>query len=52
MRPAKIDLLIDALIRLTNELKYSGDHVKDKARVGMPTDLRKAWARKTPHPED
>ena len=27
-------------------------HGKDKARVGMTTDLRNAWAMKTAHPED
>ena len=52
MQPGKIALFLDELIRLANELKYGGDYVKDKARVGMTTDLRNAWAMKTPHPED
>jgi len=52
MQPGKSDLFIDELIRLANELKYGGDYVKDKARVGMTTDLRNAWAMKTPHTED
>jgi len=52
MQPGKIDLFVDDLILLANELKYGGDYVKDKARVGMTTDLRNAWAMKTPHPED
>jgi len=51
MQPGKIDF-VDELIWLANELKYGGDYVKDKARVGMTTDLRNAWAMKTPHPED
>jgi len=51
MQPGKIDLLVDEQIRLANELKYGGDYVKDKARVGMTTDLRNAWAMKTPHPK-
>jgi len=52
MQPGKIDLFVDELIRLANELTYGGDYVKDKARVGMRTDIRNAWAMKTPHPED
>ena len=52
MQPGKIDLFVDELIRLANELKYGWDNVKDKARVGMTTDLRNAWAMKTLHPED
>jgi len=42
MQPGKIDLFVDELIRLANELKYGGDYVKDKARMGMTTDLRNA----------
>jgi len=52
MQPGKIDLFVDELIRLANELKYGGDYVKDKAHVGMTTDLRNAWGLKTPHLED
>jgi len=52
MQPEKIDLFVDELIWLANELKYGGDYVKNKARVGMTTDLRNPWAMKTPHPED
>jgi len=52
MQPGKIDLFVDKLIRMANELKYGGDDVKDKARMGMTTDLRNVWAMKTPHPEE
>ena len=52
MQPGKMDLFVDDLIRLANELKYGGDYVKDKARVGMMMDLRIMWAMKTPHSED
>jgi len=52
MQPGKIDLFVDELIRLANELKYDGDYVKDKARVGMTTDLHNAWAMKALQPED
>jgi len=52
MQPGKIYLFVDERIRLANELKYGGDYVKDKARVGMTTNLRNTWAMKTPHPED
>jgi len=47
-----MDLFVDELIGLGNELKYCGDYVKNKAHVRMTTDLRNAWAMKTPHPED
>ena len=52
MQPGRIDLFVDELIRMANKLKYGRDYVKNKARVGMTTDLRNAWAMKTPHPED
>jgi len=52
MQAGKIDLFIDELIRLANELKYGGDYVKNKDRVGMTTDLHNTGAVKTPHPED
>jgi len=38
-------------MRLALELGYSGNFVKDKARVGISTDLRNAWALKTPLPD-
>ena len=44
MQPGKVDHFIDELIRLANVLGYSGDFVKDKARIGMTTNLRNAWA--------
>ena len=52
MKPGKIDHYCDELMRLALELKYSGDFVKDKARVGITLDLRNAWAMKTPHPNE
>jgi hypothetical protein len=52
MQPGKVDQFIDELVRLANELNYSGDYVKDKARVGMTANLRNAWAMKTPLPDD
>jgi len=52
MQSGKIHLFVDDLIRLANELKYGGDYVKDKARIGMMMDLRNAWAMKTQHSED
>jgi len=52
MQPGKIDLFVDELIPLANPLKYGEDYVKDKARVGMRTDLCNAWAMRTPHSED
>jgi len=39
-------------MRLALELGYSGNFVKDKARVGITTDLRNAWALKTPLPDE
>ena len=47
-----MDLFVDELIWLGKELKYGGDYVKDRAGVGMTTDLRNALAMKTTHPED
>jgi len=52
MLPGKIDLFVDELISLANAGKYGYDYVKDKARIGMTTDFRNAWAMKTPPPED
>jgi len=51
MKSAKIDHFCDELMRLALELEYSGNFVKDKARVGITTDLRNAWALKTPLPD-
>jgi len=48
MKSGKIDHICDELMRLALELGYSGNFVKDKARVGITTDLRNAWALKTP----
>ena len=52
MQAGNFDVSVDELILLGNELKYGGDYVKDKARVGMTSDLCNARAMKTPHPED
>ena len=48
MKSGKIDHFCDKLIRLALELGYSGNFVKDKARVGITTDLHNAWPLKTP----
>jgi len=52
IRSGRIDLLLDEPIRLANELKYGGEYVKDKARMGMTTDLCNEWPMKMPHPEE
>jgi len=52
MKSGKIDHFCDELIRLALELGYSGNFVKDKARIGITTDFRNAWALKTPLPDD
>ena len=41
----------DELIRLASVLNYDGVHVKDKARISITAELRRAWALKTPHPK-
>jgi len=51
MKSSKIDHFCDELIRLALELGYSGNFVKDKARLGITTDLRNAWALKAPLPD-
>ena len=51
MKSGKIDHFCDELMRLALELGYRGNFVKDKARVGITTDLRNAWALKTPLPD-
>jgi len=52
MKSGKIDHFCDELMRLALELGYSGNFVKDKARVDITTDLRNAWALKTPLPDE
>jgi len=52
MKSGKIDDFYDELIRLALELGYSRNIVKDKARVGITTDLRNAWALKTLLPDE
>jgi len=52
MKSGKIDHFADALMSLALELAYRGNFVKDKARVCIPTDLRNAWALKTPLPDE
>ena len=47
-----IDHYCDELMRLALELSYSSNFVKDKARVGITTDRRNAWALKTTLPND
>jgi len=42
MQPGKINLFVDELIQLENKLKYGGNYVKDKARIGRTTDLHNA----------
>jgi len=39
-------------MRLALELGYSGNFLKDNARVGIATDPRNAWALKTPLPNE
>jgi len=48
MKSGTIDHFCDELMRLACKLGYSGNFVKDKSRVGITTDLRNAWALKTP----
>jgi len=52
MKSGKMDHFCDELMRVALELGYSGNFVKDKARVGITTDLRNAWALKTPLPDE
>ena len=52
MKSGKIDHFCDEMMRLALELAYSGNFVKDIARVGITTDLRNAWALKTPLPDE
>jgi len=48
MQSGKSDHFCDALMRLALEFGYSGNFVKDKASVGITTDLRNAGPLKTP----
>jgi len=52
MKSGKIDHFSDELMRLALEWGYRGNFVKDKARVGISTDLRNAWALKTLLPDE
>jgi len=52
MKSCKIDHFCDKLMRLALELGYSGNLVKDKARIGIPTELHNSWALKTPLPDE
>ena len=51
MRPGRIDHFIDEMVRLANVLGYSGEFVKDKARIGMTANLRHGWAHVDPPQE-
>ena len=50
MKDGKVDRFIDELIRLAAVLGYSGEFVKDRARLGMTDVLNAGWSMKTPHP--
>jgi len=50
MKDRKVDHFINELIRLAAVLGYSGEFVKDRARMGMTDVLNAAWSLKTPHP--
>jgi len=52
MKSGNIDHFCDELMRLALELGYSGNFVKDQARVGMTTDLHNAWGLKSPLPDE
>jgi len=52
MKSGKIDPFCDELMRLALQLGYSGNFIKDKARVGINTDLRNAWGLKTRLPDE
>jgi len=49
MKDRKVDGFIDELIRLAAVLGYSGEFVKDRARMSMTDVLNAAWSMKTPH---
>ena len=48
MKAGKIHHFCHKLMRLALEFGYSGNFVKDKAPVGITTDIRNVWAVKTP----
>ena len=50
MKDRKVNRFIDELIRLAAVLGYSGEFVKDRARMGMTDVLNSAWSMKAPHP--
>jgi len=50
MKDGKVDRFIDEPIQLAAVLGYSGEVVKDRARMGMTDVLNAAWSMKTPHP--
>jgi len=50
MKDGKGDSFIDEPIHLAAVLGYSGEFVKDRARMGMTHVLNAAWSMKTPHP--
>jgi len=50
MKDGKVDRFINELIRHAALLGYSGEFVKDRARMGMSDVLNAAWSIKTPHP--
>jgi len=52
IKSGKIDHFCDELMRLALELGYSSNSVKDKAHLGITTDLRNPWALKTPLPDE
>jgi len=52
MKSGKVDHFCDELMRVALELGYSANFVKDKARLGITTDLGNAWALKTLLPDE
>jgi len=50
MKHGKVDRFVDEPIRLATLLVYSGEFVKDRARMGMTDFLNATWSMKTPHP--
>ena len=50
MKDGKVDRFIDEPIGLAAVLGYSGEFVKDRARMGMTEVLNSAWSMKTLHP--
>ena len=50
MKAGRVNCLIDELIGLPAVIGYSGEFVKDRARVGMTDELDATWSMKTPHP--